>query len=216
MEKYNKVIDMTEHPEKYTDRELQELFKDPEIREIYNVLCDADSALRPEPELGDEDVEREWKRLSCQNRARKPILFFFGRRVAAVAAIAVTSVAALAIGVGLIVGHHARKKGIEAPAQISQEVSPVMAMVARNSTTTRTDTITVPIPVVYENETLGKILSDISDHYGLKLDMSNKQAANLRLFFRWNPAGGPEEAVRQLNNFEKIKLTLKDGVLTLK
>ena len=70
--------------------------------------------------------------------------------------------------------------------------------------------------IVFENETLGTILDDMADFYGLNLETDNNTLLNIRLFYRWDRSDSVEEVVRQLNNFEKINLKLSDGTLTLK
>ena len=45
MDKYDLVLDIIAHPEKYTSEELNEIMADGETREIYNLLCKTDSAI---------------------------------------------------------------------------------------------------------------------------------------------------------------------------
>lgn len=54
-DKLGLLIDMTEHPENYTDEQLQKLLEDEECRELYNVIADVDSALMPQIE---DDTEQ--------------------------------------------------------------------------------------------------------------------------------------------------------------
>lgn len=211
---------MTEHPEKYSDRELRVMLEDPETRELYDTLCDAGSALKPAAGLTDEDVEREWQRfrserLSGAPKEKRHILRIFGRRVAAVTAIAVTSLAALAVGVGLVIDRYSAGQPTGS-AEEAQELAQVIPY-SGDTITERMDTLAVAeSSIVFENETLGKILNDMTEYYGLKLEADNKTLLNIRLFYRWDRSNTMEEIVRQLNNFEKINLILTDGTLTLK
>lgn len=219
MDKYLRTIDMTEHPERYSDRELREMLADPETRDLYDTLCEADSALKPAAELSDEDVEQEWQRFESEKMKSTPhaaghIMHIFGHRVAAVTIIAVTSLAALAVGLGVmmdrhIVGHKADS------ADEAQEVANVISY-AGDTITERTDTLPGADHIVFESETLGTMLKEMTEYYGLKLEADNKTLLNIRLFYRWDRSNPMEEVVRQLNNFEKINLTLSDGTLTLK
>lgn len=45
MDKYELVLDIIEHPDKYTSEQLQEIMSDPETRKIYILLCKIDSAI---------------------------------------------------------------------------------------------------------------------------------------------------------------------------
>jgi hypothetical protein len=58
-DKLGLLIDMTEHPENYTDEQLQKLLEDEECRELYNVIADVDSALMPQIE---DDTEQSLQR----------------------------------------------------------------------------------------------------------------------------------------------------------
>ena len=51
MDKYELVLDIVEHPEKYTSEQLAEIMSDPETREIYNLLCKTDSAIEANEEV---------------------------------------------------------------------------------------------------------------------------------------------------------------------
>lgn len=210
-------MDVTEHPEKYSEDEIRELLEEPEIRELYAAMCDADSALKPAPRLTDKDVDREWQRFKRQNpTAERHILRIFGRRVAAVSAIAVTSLAALAVGVGVVVDRYVVKQDRTA-VEDTVDMPVAQADPYVNDTIVESvDSLAVTNPMIYENESLGVILRDMTEFYGLKLATGNGALLNLRLFYRWDRGAGMEEAIRQLNNFEKINLELSDSTLTLK
>lgn len=57
MDKYELVLDIVEHPEKYTSEQLAEIMSDPETREIYNQFCKTESAIDANEEV---DVDAEW------------------------------------------------------------------------------------------------------------------------------------------------------------
>ena len=67
--KYDLVLDIIEHPEKYKSDRLTEIMSDPETAEIYKLLCKTDSAVEAHKEI---DVDAEWKRFSA-TRATRPL-----------------------------------------------------------------------------------------------------------------------------------------------
>lgn len=221
MEKHLKAIDLTEHPEKYTENEIQELLNDPEIREIYDILCDIDSALKPVSPLSEKEVEDEWQRF-CQKEAnvgkrKKATWWIRNQRVAAVAMIAVPAIAALALGTGILIKKSIKNNERPVKERVQNSTIPLLvdAVEAKDSSTTVTDSLTQRPPMVFENEPLGNILIQMTQLYGLQLVVKNKTSLNMRLFFKWNPSSPPEDIVRQLNNFERINLTLSEGNLIL-
>ncbi|MDE6578429.1 MAG: hypothetical protein K2K58_09710, partial [Muribaculaceae bacterium] len=64
MEKYDIALDLIEHPEKYSDREIASFLEDDEIREIYNSLCLVETSFQPEIKLPEDKVEEEWNKFS--------------------------------------------------------------------------------------------------------------------------------------------------------
>lgn len=215
MDKYLKVIDITEHPENYSENELMEILKDPEVREMYNLMCDADSALRQPAKFSGKDVEDEWRRFKQSKKRKAMFPKFLTGRVAATVCVVVTSAVALAIGVGIAIKNSGDK--VTQPLAIEIPSKSIQSQVVSKDNVTQilTDSIEQKT-VVFENEPLSMILDQISQYYGLKLEIVNKQASTNRFFFKWNKTESAEEIVRQLNNFEIIKLTLSDKTLILK
>ena len=67
MDKYELVLGIVEHPEKYTSEQLAEIMSDPETKEIYNQLCKVDSAIEADKEI---DVDAEWEDFSEKHSVR--------------------------------------------------------------------------------------------------------------------------------------------------
>ena len=63
-DKLTEVLKATEHPEQYTDEQLQELLADEECAEYYRLICDADNAYAEAPEESEEEIEAEWQRIT--------------------------------------------------------------------------------------------------------------------------------------------------------
>ena len=76
------------------------------------------------------------------------------------------------------------------------------------------DTVTVR-PVVYDNIPLEKMLPEIAAHYDVKVTFANDEARGLRFRFVWNPQQGIEQVVNDLNQFERLTVTLKEKLITI-
>ena len=83
------------------------------------------------------------------------------------------------------------------------------------SDTLPTDTTAVSQPVIYDNIPLEKMLSEIAAHYDAKVTFVNDEARGLRFRFVWNPQKGIGQVVSDLNQFERLTVTLKDDVITV-
>ena len=76
-----------------------------------------------------------------------------------------------------------------------------------------------PVPmskITYENETLGVILSDIAQYYGLDIDYANKDIPKLRLHFIWNPADDINTVIALFNHFDHIEINRQGKMLYVK
>lgn len=217
MDKFQILTELSEHPEKYSDQEIEEILHDPETRDLYNTLCDSDSALRPETSLSRDDVDREWERFRRKNlpdwKRRSPFAGLLRRKTAVITAITISSAAALAIGINLM-----QTKPTRSHTPLSEEemdrALPASTYIVEN--VIGEDTVSGKLnTVVFENRPLDTILSVISRHYGLELDIRRKETGKLRLFYKWEPGKKPEEVVSQLNNFEKINASLSEGKIVV-
>ncbi len=245
MDKFDIALDITEHPEKYTDTELAALLADPEIREIYDALCASHSSLLHSNGITQAAIENEWQKFANDNDAfplfynKCPLAaerdlpgpsenggrkigfsglrhWLDGRRVAVVISVVTVSVAALAIGVGVI-SRSASEKMLAT--QTAEVVS--AAGVVNYSTDTlpdmKTENVINPAnPVIFENETLGNILKELAAHYGFEVEVINEQTVDIHLYFRWDPACDASEVIRQLNKFDRINLKLQDNIVTVR
>ena len=65
----------------------------------------------------------------------------------------------------------------------------------------------------YDNVMLRDILNDLATHYRMTVNFKNTKAADLRLFYQWDPACDIETVTEQLNNFERFHIVLTDKEL---
>ena len=81
--------------------------------------------------------------------------------------------------------------------------------------TLTTDTIAAPQPIIYDNIPLEKMLPEIAAHYDAKVTFVNDETRQLRFRFVWNPQKGIDQVVSDLNQFERLTVTLKDNQITV-
>ena len=68
MDKFEKILDIIDHQEKYSDEEIREILQDEECRKLYQTMVEVDSALEsPSPII---KVDEEWDNF----KKRHPIL----------------------------------------------------------------------------------------------------------------------------------------------
>lgn len=211
MDRYDLVLDIVEHPEKYTSEQLTEIMSEPETRDIYNLLCKTESAIQ----TGNApDVNAEWKKFSGNNAVRPRRMFLWsGSRAASIAAIVGASIVAFAAGIAVTVSVIDDKTE---PVAGNVAVAQNVAAVSTDTITVRSDTADVcPATVLFENEPLEKIMKEIAGAYGAEVRFNNRDTASLHLYYRLDPSLPLDEVVEQLNTFGRINIRLNGNILTI-
>lgn len=212
MDKYELALDIIEHPDNYTSEQLAEILSDREVREIYNLLCNTDSAVEADKEI---DVDAEWEKFSEKHNLHPQRRSFpwFGSRAASIAAIIGTSIAAVAAGIAVTVAVIYHKP---TPIANDEPVALSVGVTATDTIAMRSDTTNVTLtPVMFENESLEKIMNEVAVTYGVEVKFNNSEAASLHLYYKLDSSLPLNEVVEQLNTFEQINITQNGNILNI-
>lgn len=217
-DKIDRLLDALEHPENYTDTEVEQILSDPQAREVYDMMRKTADASAPVPQI---NLDEEWQRFEAKQTRRKPVIlrwlpFMASRNAAAVvlALVATLAVVAATIGVTHYIG---TQKDLAQTQQTEQQEQTAVAKTdIAPADTIPTEVAPLPETILFKGETLETILSYIARYYGATVKFNQNAAKSLQLYFEWNQALPLNEVVEQLNNFEQINITLTDNVLTVK
>ncbi|MDE5749554.1 MAG: DUF4974 domain-containing protein [Duncaniella sp.] len=209
------MLEIVENPEKYTPERLKELLSDPETKEIYTLLSKTSSAMTESEPV---DVDEEWKRFATEHPAVRrmwlPSFMRPGSRAASVAAILLSSMVAVAVGIAVTVSVIDRKNtdvGIAASENMTAGATSEVTL------TEVSDTLAAPAePVLFEDAPLEEIMQTIGRTYGLKVRFEAPETAELHLFYKFDPQLSVEEVIGQLNTFEQIKIAREGQTLIVK
>ncbi len=218
------LLDMMEHPDQYTDEQLNELLRDDELRQTYQLISDTTSAYeyrQTSDKLTDEIIEEEWHKLMEKKSTSKPVHRYY-RQVAAVV-IGILTVSGIAVAAVSIVKGSKKRLTTDSEVAITNNMTHTKTLQEKGSTRT---TVTysklkekkvgeILPPKQFDNVMLQDIVQEISDYYGTKTVCRNPEAGQLRLRFLWNRDQSVEHAVETLNMFEKVQLTLADSTITI-
>ena len=213
METINKnirqLLEMLDNPEAYTEQEIQNIInRDEDTRETYRLMVEAKRSSRQHQADKPVDVNAAWQKF---NQKIQPQQHSFGwMKIAAsfIGVLLVSGIAFAAIQIVRYTQQHTPK---------TEEVinTPKSANVTPADTLT-TDTIATPQPIIYDNIPLEKMLPEIAAHYDAKVTFVNDEARQLRFYFMWHPQKGIEKVVSDLNQFERLNITLNDNQITVK
>ena len=204
-----KLLEMLDNPEAYTEQEIQDIInRDEDTRETYRMMAEAKRSSRQHQANKPIDVDAAWQKF---NQKIQPQQHSFGwMKIAAsfIGVLLVSGIAFAAIQIVRYTQQHTPK---------TEEVinTPKSANVTPADTLT-TDTIATPQPIIYDNIPLEKMLPEIAAHYDAKVTFVNDEARQLRFYFMWHPQKGIEKVVSDLNQFERLNITLNDNQITVK
>ena len=214
----NRLLDALEHPENYSDAEVEQILTDSEAREVYDMLRKTADASAPVAEI---NLDEEWRRFEAKQPKRRPVIlrwlsFMASRNAAAVVTALVGTLAVVAATIGVTHYFNANKEMAQ-----TEQTEPQKQTAIADSKVAPTDTIpaeTTPLPetIVFKGENLERILADMAGYYGVTVKFNQDAAKSLLLYFEWDQSLPLNEVVEQLNNFEQINITLTDKALTVK
>ena len=185
MDKTDRLLDAIEHPDRYSDTELEAMLADPEVREVYDMLDKTKVTLTP---ISTPDVDAEWEsfkdaHLESRNRKGFSIMNLFSRNIVANIAIGIASLDAVAAVVGVGV-NYALKQNEEPTTSETAKVEKRAALPSDTITVVEAISEVAPKIIVFDNEPLETIANRIADYYGCKVEFSTDAPKELRLYFR--------------------------------
>ena len=216
MDKFEKILDIIDHQEKYSDEEIREILQDEECRKLYQTMVEVDSALEnPSPII---NVDEEWEKFSqehqLQEKATHPITSW--RKLAASIAVFV-----LISGIAFAAIHTYIKRSQE-PTQVTADTHPEVIKSDSAKQVAAKDSLTHPKPEkpaihkTFENVAFEKMLSEIASYYDLQVKFENNEDKTLRLYYEWNSHSSIENIVKELNQFENVNIELQQNELIVK
>lgn len=209
-EKRLMFFDMQEHPEKYTDEQIERLLADEEVKDFLRDLAMARMAgKKATPKK--VDVDKAWKEFangSYRNRMKIA--------ASVVGIIFISGVAFAAVQNGWF-KFSTSAKAVEDKTATEQIVNSKQLVndSLKAITTEPKDSLDMK-PVVFDNAELGTILTQMADFYHVKVEYVNANTQHVRLFFNWNKTKTLEQNLELLNAFDRIQIEYVEGTLMVK
>ena len=203
------LLEMLDNPEAYTEQEIQDIInRDEDTRETYRMMVEAKRSSRQRQANKPIDVDAAWQKFNQKIQPQQPSFGWMKIAASFIGVLLVSGIAFAAIQIVRYTQQHTPK---------TEEVinTPKSANVTPADTLT-TDTIATPQPIIYDNIPLEKMLPEIAAHYDAKVTFVNDEARQLRFYFMWHPQKGIEKVVSDLNQFERLNITLNDNQITVK
>ena len=228
-QKWDMLLDLLEHPEKYSETQKDELLGDEEVNELYQQLIETRQSLdfaKLKEEMKMPSIDAEWEKLKeeqqkddmkqedemsqnaeIQQTAKLFPLWSPMRKVAAVAAVLVVSGITFA-AIHLVTRSHqaSDKNNTELVASRKDSIQQVSAP-QKSNIEEKTDSASLAqLPLVYENAELQNILTPIAGHFHLQVTYQNESARHIRLFLQLEKNMSLDDIIELMNHFEKVNI----------
>ena len=207
-ENIRQLLEMRDNPDAYTEQEIQNIInRDEDTRETYRLMVAAKRSSRQRQAEEPIDVDAAWQKLNQKVHPKQHGLGWIKIAASFVGVLLVSGIAFAAIQIVRYAQQHTPKT--------EEVINTPKPANTTPSDTLPTDTTAVSQPIIYDNIPLEKMLSEIAAHYDAKVTFVNDEARGLRFRFVWNPQKGIGQVVSDLNQFERLTVTLKDDVITV-
>lgn len=223
-QKWDMLLDLLEHPEKYSETQKDELLGDEEVNELYQQLVETRQSLdfaKSKEKMKMPSIDAEWEKLKeekqqkeemSQNAETQQTAKLFSlwspmRKVAAVAAVLVVSGITFA-AIHLVTRSHQPSDNSNTELVASQKDSIQQVSAPQKSNIEeKTDSASLAqLPLVYENAELQNILTPIAGHFHLQVIYQNESARHIRLFLQLEKNMSLDDIIELLNHFEKVNI----------
>lgn len=235
-QKWDMLLDLLEHPEKYSETQKDELLGDEEVNELYQQLVETRQSLdfgKSKEEMKMPSIDAEWEKLKDEMKLKEKKqlkeekqqkeemsqnaetlqtaklfpLWSPMRKVAAVAAVLVVSgITFAAIHLVTRSRQASDKNNTELVASQKDSIQQVSAPQKSNIEEKADSASLAQLPLVYENAELQNILTPIAGHFHLQVTYQNESARHIRLFLQLEKNMSLDDIIELMNHFEKVNI----------
>lgn len=195
-ERIKKLLDMQEHPELFSEQELEQMLHDTEAQELMEATALLKRAMKhDEFTMSGQEVEDDWQRFAATHFAHQaPRRSWF-------------KVAASFIGILLIAG---------------LSFAFYWTTDSRQRTTDdgqRTSMVNGQCPMAgdslvrFADVRLDSMLTVVAGHYGKAVRFRDDVSPAMKLITKWNPADSLSAFIEHLNMFDYLHLTLEGDTI---
>ena len=217
-EKRQMFFDMQEHPDRYTDEQVEALLADEDMKTFFHDMAMARMAQQKAKSV---DVDEEWKKFAASNGLvqGKAVSRAFGSRFKIAASIVgvvlLSGVAFAAIHSGIFSSSSSKETSQGKTEQVASVDDNVRQDTKTANAAETADSLDVK-PVVFDNVELGDVVAQLAVFYHVKVEFAEAGSRHVRVFFNWDKTKTLQQNLDILNAFERIQITYSPDNETLK
>ena len=207
-ERIKMLLDMQEHPEQFSETELEQLLNDTESQELIEATAQLKRAMKNDKfTMSEEDVENDWQAFTSARFSEQ-------RDERSWLKIAATFIGVLFMTGVVFAAIHVIRNNTSIQ-KTEQKEQPVIQQAVPADTVNIT-TIVESEPVILDNISLDVIAKEIAAYYNIEMDLQNEQARQLRFYFVWKQDDSLQEVVEKLNMFEHVDIVIENDKLIVR
>lgn len=207
-------LDVQENLSQYSDKELEELFKNEDLQEDLNCSAYIKQALVSEESTPDSaqdndiDINGEWNQFKQKYYPQHQHSW---RKIAATV-ISIIMISGFTFAAILLQQNFHNQAHTSAAHSTSSKKTSITTAQQQNRQETPTDSTLThqAAPVVFENTELAKILEEMGKYYGKQV-IFKSEVQHLRLHFEWNKELTLQQNITLLNSFNHINISLENN-----
>lgn len=216
-EKRQMFFDMLEHPDRYTDEQVERLLADEDVKDFFHDMAMVRMAMKKEnPEK--VNVDEAWKKfadkqgLKANEASDKTSSNHWMIAASIIGVVFLSGITFAAIHSGFFRFSSSDEANQAKTEQVSSTSDLNRMDSIKVSATEKADSLDLK-PVVFDNTELGDVVSQLAAFYHVKVEFGKAESQHIRIFFNWDKTKTLKQNLEILNAFERIQITEVDGIL---
>ena len=216
-EKRQMFFNMQEHPERYTDEQVESLLADEDVKDFFHDMAMVRMAMKKENPKK-VNVDEAWKKFADTQRLKvnetSGETFSNRWKIAAsiIGVVFLSGITFAAIHSGIFRFSSSDEANQAKTEQVSFTSDLNKMDNIKVSATEKADSLDLK-PVVFDNTELGDVVSQLAAFYHVKVEFDNAESQHVRIFFNWDKTKTLKQNLEILNAFERIQITEVNGTL---
>lgn len=193
-DKIQQLLEITDTPYRFSEKQIQNMLQDDDMRATYAVMVWAAQAFDAERETGQQNIEQNVATTIALGNKRR-----FWRKVAIFVGVFLMSGFAVAAFLPM---------GKTKPAAVIEKETPSQIADSQIRQKELADPLSRTNPiVVFQDETLENIMQAVGEEYKVTPIFKNEQKRHLRLHLKWNREAGLDILLQRISQFKQFKVT---------
>lgn len=216
-EKRQMFFDMQEHPDRYTDEQVERLLADEDVKDFFHDMAMVRMAMKKgNPKK--VNVDEAWKKfadkqgLKANEASNKTSSNHWMIAASIIGVVFLSGITFAAIHSGIFRFSSSDEANQAKTEQVSSTSDLNRMDSIKVSATEKADSLDLK-PVVFDNTELGDVVSQLAAFYHVKVEFGKAESQHIRIFFNWDKTKTLKQNLEILNAFERIQITEVDGTL---